>query len=56
MAEQKSLRERILGAVDEQELEGLLAVGDTYKDASAHTRGRWRSAARKRRAFLKGAK
>lgn len=48
----KSLREMILLATSEEDIQIELAAGARYKWASTRTRARWRSAAKKRRKEL----
>ncbi len=45
----RSLTERIELAESEEEIQRLLATGDSFEDAAPATRSRWKRAAKKRR-------
>jgi len=48
----KSLRDRILEAKSESEVEQLLKEGAAYPNASKNTKGKWERAAKEARARL----
>ncbi len=53
--EHRNLVQSIRAAASQEEIAGLLDLGETFEHAGDKTRSRWREAARKRTAELKEA-